>query len=64
MPIPVTAQYKAWVYGRSLTGIVNSNPAGGTDVFLLLVLFVVGRGLYPGLITRPEEFYRLYYVGV
>jgi hypothetical protein len=26
-PIPVAALSKAWVYGRSLTGIVGSNPA-------------------------------------
>ena len=28
-PIPVAARSKAWVYGRSLTGIAGSNPAGG-----------------------------------
>ena len=27
MPIPGAARSKAWVYGRSLTGIVGSNPA-------------------------------------
>jgi hypothetical protein len=27
LPIPVAARSKAWVYGRSLTGIVGSNPA-------------------------------------
>jgi hypothetical protein len=41
MPIPTAARSKAWVYGRSLTGIVGSNPAGGMDVCLLWVLFVV-----------------------
>jgi hypothetical protein len=35
MPTPVAAQSKAWVYGRSLAGIVNSNPAEGMDVCLL-----------------------------
>jgi hypothetical protein len=35
MPIPVAARSKAWVYGRSLTGIVGSNPAYGMDVWLL-----------------------------
>jgi len=29
MTIPVVARYKAWVYGRSLAGIVDSNPVGG-----------------------------------
>ena len=35
MPIPVDARSKAWVYGRSLAGILGSNPAGGMDVCLL-----------------------------
>ena len=32
LPIPVAARYKVWVCGRSLSGIVGSNPAGGMDV--------------------------------
>jgi hypothetical protein len=28
-PIPAVARSKAWVCGRSLAGIVGSNPAGG-----------------------------------
>jgi len=28
----VAARSKAWVYGRSLAGIVGSNPAWGMDV--------------------------------
>jgi hypothetical protein len=35
MQIPVAAQSKAWVYGRSPAGIVGSNPAGDMDVGLL-----------------------------
>jgi hypothetical protein len=35
MQIPVAAQSKAWVYGRSLAGIVGSNPAGDINVDLL-----------------------------
>jgi hypothetical protein len=35
MPIPVAARSKAWVYGRSLTEIVGSNPAEGMDICLL-----------------------------
>jgi hypothetical protein len=31
---------KAWVFGRSLTGIVGSNPARGMDVCLSLVSVV------------------------
>ena len=38
---PVAARSKVWVYGRSLTRIAGSNPAGGMDVCLLRVLCVV-----------------------
>ena len=41
MPVPVAARSKAWVYGRSLAGIVGSNPAEGMDVCLRWVLCVV-----------------------
>ena len=47
---------------RSPAEILGSNPTGGMDVFLLCELS--GRGLCDGLITRPEEFYRLWRVGV
>jgi hypothetical protein len=30
-----TARSKAWVCGRSLAGMVGSNPAGGMDVCVL-----------------------------
>jgi hypothetical protein len=33
--IPAAARSKAWVCGRSLAGILGSNPAGGTDVCFL-----------------------------
>jgi len=33
--VPVAAQSKVWVCGRSLAGIVGSNPAGRMDVYLL-----------------------------
>jgi len=54
----VAARSKALVCGRSLAGIVGSNPAGGINVS---VVSVVCRqvGLYNELITRPEESYRL-----
>ena len=35
MPILVAVRSKAWVYSRSLTGILGSNPAQGMDVCLL-----------------------------
>jgi hypothetical protein len=40
-PIPVAVRSKTWVYGRSRTGIVGSNPTGGMDVCLLWVLCIV-----------------------
>jgi len=62
-PIPVAARSKAWVCSRSLTGIVVSNPAGGMDdCYELCVLS--RRGLCVGLITRPEESYRVWCVWV
>jgi hypothetical protein len=39
--IPVAARSKAWVFGRSLTGIAGSNPTGSMEVCLLWVLCVV-----------------------
>jgi hypothetical protein len=37
---------KAWICGRSLAGIVGSDPAGGIDVSLLsVVCYQVERGL-------------------
>jgi hypothetical protein len=56
----VAARSKAWVFGRSIAGIAGSNSAGGMDVCVLWVLS--GRGLCDGLITRPEESYRVWCV--
>jgi hypothetical protein len=50
------------VCGRLVAGIAGSYPAPGMDVCLLclyVVLSCVGRGLCDGLITRPEESYRV-----
>jgi hypothetical protein len=47
---------------RLVAGIAGSNPARGMDVCLLclcVVLSYVGRCLCDGLITRPEESYRV-----
>ena len=41
VPIPVAAKSKAWVCGRWLAGISDSNHAGGMDVCLLQMFFVV-----------------------
>ena len=45
--IPVAQRSKARVCGRSLVRIAVSNPGGGMDVSVLLVLSVV-RGLCKG----------------
>ena len=62
MLIPVAARSKAWVYGRSISGIVGSNPAGGRGALMSVsceCCVLSGRGLCVALITRPEESYRL-----
>jgi hypothetical protein len=38
LPIPLAARSEAWVCGRSLAGIVGSNPAGGMDVCVVFVV--------------------------
>jgi hypothetical protein len=40
-PVPVAGLSKAYVCGRSLAGIVGSNPARGIDVFLWWMLCAV-----------------------
>ena len=62
VPIPVAARSTAWVGDRSLAKILGSNPAGGMDACLLGVSCLSGRGLYVELITRPEEFYKVWCV--
>jgi hypothetical protein len=62
LPIPVAARPKALICGRLVAGIAGSYPAPGIYVCLLclyVVLSCVGRGLCDGLITRPEESYRV-----
>jgi hypothetical protein len=48
---------------RLVAGVAGSNPAEGMDVCLLCVYVVlsccVGIGLCDGLVTRPEESYRI-----
>ena len=41
LPTPVAARSKAWVWGRSVSGIGISNPTGGMDICLLWVSCVV-----------------------
>jgi hypothetical protein len=62
MPIPVTARSKAYVCGRLVAGIADSNLTEGVDICLLclyVVLPCVGRDLCDGLVTRLEESYRV-----
>ena len=61
-PIPAAARSKAQVYGRSLSAIVGSNPTGAWMFVCCECCVLSGRGLYEGLITRPEESYRLWRV--
>jgi hypothetical protein len=61
--IPVAARSKAYVCGLLVAVIAGSNSARGMDVYrlcLYVVLSCVGsRGLCDGLITGPEESYRV-----
>ena len=62
VPIPVAARSKAWVCGRSIAGIVGSNPARGMESVSCECCVFSGRGLCVGLITRPEKSYRVWCV--
>ena len=64
LPIPVAARSKAWVCGRSLAGIMGSNPAGAWMSVSCECCVLSGKGLRVGPITRPEESYRLWCVFV
>ena len=64
LPIPVAERSNEWVCGRSLAGIVRSNPVGGMDVSLMSVVYCQVRGLCVEPIIRPEESYWLWCVVV
>ena len=59
--LPLIARSKAWSCCSSRAGIVGSNPAGGVDVCRECCV-LSGRGLCDGLITRPEDLYRVWCV--
>jgi hypothetical protein len=40
MPVQVAARSNAWVSGRSLAEIAGSNPTGGMDICLMIVVCV------------------------
>ena len=58
LPVPVNVRSMLWVFGRSLVAIAVSNPAGCMTVSCRCRL-LSGRGVYVGLITRPEKSYRV-----
>jgi len=58
-PIPVAAQSKAGLSGHPLAGSAGLNPAGGC-----LLPLLSGKDLCFGLITRPEESYRVWCLSV
>jgi hypothetical protein len=62
--VPMAARSKAWVCGRLPAEIVGSNPTGGHGCLPCNCCLLSGRGLCDGLITRPEESYRLWCVWV
>ena len=58
-PIPLAARSNAWVCGRSLAGIVGSNPAVEW-MCVSCKYYVFSRGgLCDGPILRPEQSYRV-----
>jgi hypothetical protein len=64
MPVPVAARSKAQIFGRSPAEIVGSNPTGAWMFVRCDCCVLLGRVLCDGLITRPEESYRLWRVVV
>jgi hypothetical protein len=61
LPISVAARSKTWVCSRLPAGIAGSNPARVVDVCCDCCV-LSGRGLCIGLITRPDEPYRMWCV--
>jgi len=57
-PIPVAAWSKAWECGRWLAGTARSIPAGGARMSVSCECCVLS-GLCVGVITHPQESYRL-----
>jgi len=61
--ISVAARSTAWVCSRSPAGIVGYNPVGGM-VVSCECCGLPGRSLCVRLITRPEESYRVWILGL
>jgi hypothetical protein len=60
--IPVATRFEALVCGRSLAGIAGCNPPGAWMSVSCDCCVLSRRVLCVGLITRPEESYRMCYV--
>jgi len=61
MGIQVAARSKAWVCGSSIAGVARSNPARSMEVCRECCV-LSGGGFCEGLITRPEESFRMWCV--
>jgi hypothetical protein len=61
-PIPLAARFKEWVCSRSLAGTKLRIPLGTWKCVCCEFCVLSGRGLRVGLITRPGESYRLWFV--
>jgi hypothetical protein len=59
LPMAVASWSKAWVSGHSLAGIMVSNSTRALMYGSGKRCVLSSRGLRVGLITRPEESYRL-----
>jgi hypothetical protein len=62
LPIPVAARSKAWVCGDRLLGLWVRIPPKTCMSVSCECCVLSGRGLCVGLITRPWESYRVWYV--
>jgi hypothetical protein len=62
VPIAVALRSKASVCGRSFAGIVGSNLTGRHGCLSLVSVVLLGRSLCDGMVTRPEESYRMWCV--
>jgi hypothetical protein len=62
VPTLEAARSKEWVCGRSLAGIVGSNPAGVWMSVSRECCVLSGRVLCDGPISRQEESYRVWCV--
>ena len=62
LPVPVAARSKVWVCCRSPAEIWVRIPPGAWMFVCCECCVLSGRGLCDGLITRPEESYRLWCV--